>query len=713
VLGGGGAKGAAHIGVLRVLDELHVPIDCVVGTSMGALVGAVFASGAPAAEVERAMLAIDWARTVGGEGQRDRTPINRKLTSQTYTNGLEVGVRNRQLRMPGGLVDTQEIEQMIRTLVASARSTQRFDDLPIPYRAVATDMLTGQMVVLGSGDLSVAMRASMAMPGVFSPVTIDGRVLSDGGMTRNLPVDVARELCADVVVAVWVSSPPQDAEGLESAVSVLQRSVNVMIEANERVQIASLSATDVGIDVPTGDIGASDFERVPEAVELGRAAAIAQSDALRRYAVPAEEYRAWADSRARSASNAPTLADVRIVGTDRVNPDFVRAQLEDVRPGAAPRLDEIVTDVERVHALGDFERVEYALTGPEDQRVLEITPVEKSWGPDFFRFDLGLSTYEGGDIFAILRVDHNRTWMNSRGGQWHNAAQLGRQSLLTTDFYQPLDATRQRFFVQPIALAREDIEDVYLDGDRAARYSLRELFGQVDLGVNFGTRAQLRLGLRSGDHEAQLDTGPPSLPELERTPDTSIQLRAVYDTRDSIALPTRGTWWSARYVSSTDWLGGEEDYSILESVFVKSFEVHNDNSLTVMLGGADTLDGELPITQQIKIGGIRTFPGLRPGELRGNSYWVAGARYSWRLLDLRPVFGEALYAGLRFQAGDVGERFDGAPAETLYGLAGSIGGRTPVGPFLFSLGFVDNGSWQLQFTLGRPVAEGSLLDEAQ
>ncbi len=713
VLGGGGAKGAAHIGVLRVLDELRVPIDCVVGTSMGALVGAVFASGAPAAEVERAMLAIDWARTVGGQGQRDRMPIHRKLMRQTYTNGLEIGLRDRQLRMPGGLVGTQEIEQMIRTLVASARSTQSFDDLPIPFRAVATDMLAGEMVVLDRGDLSVAMRASMAAPGVFSPVNLDGRVLSDGGMMRNLPVDVARELCADVVIAVWVSAPPRNAEGLESAVSVLQRSLDVMIEANERVQIASLSAMDVGIDVPTGDISATDFQRVPEALELGRTAAAAQSEALRRYALPEDEYRAWTDSLSRAAGEVPTLADVQIVGTERVNPDFVRARLQDVRPGAAPSLEQIVTDVERVYALGDFERVEYAVTGPEDGRVLEIAPVEKAWGPDFFRFDVGVSTYEGGDIFAILRVDHDRTWINQHGGQWHNAAQLGRQSLLTTDFYQPLDERRQRFFVQPIALTQENIEDIYLDGERAARYSLRELYGEVDLGMNVGTRAQLRLGLRSGEHEAQLDTGLPGLPELARTPDTSIQLRAVYDTRNAIALPTRGTFWNARYVASSDWLNGEQDYSLFETVFMKSFEVRRGNSLSVMIGGADTLDGELPITQQFKLGGIRTFPGLRPGELRGNSYWVAGASYYWRLLELQPLFGQALYAGLRVQAGDVGDRFDGAPEETLYGLAGSVGGRTPIGPFLLSLGFVDDGSWQLQFTLGRPVAEGSLLDEVQ
>ena len=255
VLAGGGAKGAAHIGVLGVLDELRIPIDCVAGTSMGALVGATFATGMRPEEIEREVLAIDWARTVGGQGRRDRMPIKRKLATMSYTIPLEVGFGPDGLRMPGGLIVTQEIEQFIRTLVAPFRYTQDFDDLPIPFRAVATDMVAGEMVILENGDLSEAMRASMAMPGVFAPVTRDGKVLSDGGMMRNLPVDIGRQLCADVVIAVWMSSPPTEAGSLTSALSLLGRSFDVMIGANERLQMESLTPRDVAIDVPMGDIG--------------------------------------------------------------------------------------------------------------------------------------------------------------------------------------------------------------------------------------------------------------------------------------------------------------------------------------------------------------------------------------------------------------------------------------------------------------------------
>ncbi|HSC14623.1 MAG TPA: patatin-like phospholipase family protein, partial [Gammaproteobacteria bacterium] len=694
------------------LDELHVPVDCVVGTSMGALVGATYATGMSPEEIERQVLAIDWARTVGGQGRRDRMPIKRKLATMTYTLPLEIGMNRSGIRMPGGLIVTQEIEQFIRTLVAPFRYTEDFDDLPIPFRAVATDMVAGEVVILDNGDLSEAMRASMALPGVFSPVTLEGKVLSDGGMMRNLPVDIGRELCGEVVIAVWMSSPPAEADGLTSAISLIGRSIDVMIGANERLAIESLAPSDVAIDVPMGDIGTSDFTRIPEAVELGRRAAEGMREELSRFSVPEAEYLAWIEGLGRTQAPETALAEVRVVGTDRVNPEYVRAQLENAAPGEVLTPQAIAEDTERVYALGDFEGVDYALTGPADARVLEIAPTEKSWGPNFFRFDLGLATYEGGDMFAILRLDHDRTWMNSRGAQWHNAMQFGRQALLASDFYQPIDV-RQRFFVQPVLFSQEKIEDIYLDRDRVARYELRERYGQVDVGVNFGTTTQLRLGLRNGWHEAQVDTGVPALPELERTEDTSYQLRAFFDTRNSVALPTRGAVLTSRYVDSDDALGGEFDYSFIEGMYAQAFGVRGDNSLTIAVGAADTLSGELPVTELFTLGGIRTFPGLRPGELRGSSYWMMAARYSWQLVDISPLSGQSLYAGVRAQVTEMRKRFDGLEPEALYGLSGSIGGRTPIGPFLFSLGYVDGGEWQVQFMLGRPVAEGSLFDEVQ
>lgn len=709
VLGGGGAKGAAHIGVLRALEELRVPIDCVAGTSMGALVGATFAGGMSAADIETAVVGIDWSRTVGGQGRRDRTPINRKLTQLTYSNPIELGISGDGIRSPGGLLQTQDIEDVIRRLVANARLTQNFDDLPIPFRAVATDMLSGEMVVLGSGDVSVAMRASMAIPGVFSPVMIDGKVLADGGMMRNLPVDVARELCADVVIAVWLATPPPEVEEISSAFALIERSMDVMLRANERLQIETLTEADVGIGVQMGDIGTEDFLRVADAIELGYAAALDAREALLRHALPEDEYLTWSSSVKGESLEMHTLTDVRITGLDRVNPEYVETRLDEVMLGASVTADDLGAAAERIFVLGDFERVDYELSGPPEARVVEYRPVEKSWGPDFVRFDLGLAAQGDGDIRALARLDHDRTWLNDRGAYWHNRLQLGRQSVLSSDFYQPFDA-RQRFFVQPIIHGENSLEDLYIDGDRVAQYDFRQLYGQIDIGMNIGSRAQLRAGVRDGWFEADLDTGPPDLPEIDRTDDTTLQLRAVYDTRDSLGLPTRGMFMNVRYASAKDWFDGTQNYRLLDAVIEHAFEFRG-NSLRVIGGGGDRLEGEVPINQTTELGGIRTFPGLFPGELRGSEYWFVGTSYAWRILDLQPLFGQAVYAGLRLQAGEMHDRFDEIDEGTLYGISGAIGGRTPIGPFLLSLGYVDNGSLRLQFSLGLPVAEGSILDE--
>jgi NTE family protein len=709
VLGGGGAKGAAHIGVLRVLDEMHIPVDCIVGTSMGALVGAPLAAGMPPQRIESIVRGTDWSQTVGGKGQRRRTPIQEKLAVRSYTNFLELGVSRRGLTAPGGLLRTQNIEDMIRELISSGRVGTDFDGLSIPFRAIATDMVAGEMVVLGSGDLSLALRASMAVPGVFAPVTRNGQVLADGGMMRNLPVDIAREFCADVVIAVWLSTPQPEPDELVSAVSLLGRAVDVAVIANQNEQIASLTPQDVGIEVTMEEIGAGDFHRVPEAIDLGRAAAERMRESLRRYSVPAADYAHWRESITQAGEPGLTLAEVRVEGLERVNEGYVRAQLRHVGTGAEVTPDQIVEDTDRIFALDDFERVSYEVSGPAGARVLTILPVEKSWGPDYLRFDLGLTANEPDELQGLLRADYTRTWLNRHGGEWHTALQVGQQSLLETDFYQPLDI-RQRFFVQPVARIESDLQDVFLGENRIATYRLTETLGQFDFGMNLGTRAQLRAGLRYGQLDVDIDTGLSFLPEIDDLDESAIILGGIYDTRDAVALPTRGTYMNLRYLKSRDWLGGEQDYELVEGVYSRAFDWRGD-SLSLTLGGGAELSGELPPNRQFRLGGIRTFPGLRAGELRGTGYWFAGTTYYWRVADIAPLFGQALYAGLRLHAGRAEGRLDGIDEETVYGLAGSLAGRTPIGPVLFSIGYTDDGRWELQFSLGRPVSEGSLLDE--
>ena len=381
------------------------------------------------------------------------------------------------------------------------------------------------------------------------------------------------------------------------------------------------------------------------------------------------------------------LADVRVIGLERVNLEYVQAQLQNVRPGAVVSTEEIDADTGRIFALGDFERVDYKFTGPPDARVLEIRPVEKSWGPNFLRGDIGLAGETNGELMAILRVDHDRTWLNPRGGRWHSAIQVGRQTLLTTDFYQPFDI-RQRFFVRPILRYESNFEDVYVDGKREARYFLREVYGKVDLGMNFDTRAQLRTGARFGWIDSEQDTGLTLLPDVDKERESNLFVGGIYDTRDNVGLPIRGSYANLSYANSGSWLGGEQDYTIAEGVITHAFPLQG-NSLNLIAAGGAELSGDLPPTRDFLLGGIRSFPGLRINELRGSSYWVTAANYRQRFANILSLFDQALYAGVRLQAGRMGERRDGIQDGTLYGISGNVSGRTPIGSFILSLGYVD------------------------
>ena len=450
VLAGGGAKGGAHVGVLKVLEELHVPIDCIAGTSMGALVGGGYASGIPAKDLETFVTGIDWKKVVGSQGRRELQPIEQKRAGATYSNDFELGITREGVTIPGGLISTSNVDDLLRSYVASARLETDFDELPIPYRAVATDMVTGSMVVLDQGDLATAMRASMAIPGAFAPVLMDDKILSDGGLVRNIPVDVARDLCADVVIVVNLVEPAADPKRLRSATQLLSRTMDVMIEANETLQLQTLRPTDVLINVEMGSITTADFERVPETIPLGEAATRAMSGALERFAVPEAQYLAWRDSVTTSQRIEARLAGVRFEGLKRVNPEYL-ARNDRVKAGDVVDTAAISLEAQRMSALQDFDSVGYRLDGDRQSPTLTWLPREKNWGPDYLTLDLGAYASQDGDLRFALYGRHVRTWINSLGAQWRNEVQVGGQTLVTTSFFQPLDAAH-RFFVEPRAI---------------------------------------------------------------------------------------------------------------------------------------------------------------------------------------------------------------------------------------------------------------------
>jgi NTE family protein len=525
---------------------------------------------------------------------------------------------------------------------------------------------------------------------------------------RNIPVDIARDLCADVVIVVNLVEPSVPADKLQTATQLLSRSNGVMIEANEKLQLQTLTPDDVLINVQMGDITTSDFERVPETVPLGEAAARAAAGRLAVLSVPVGQYQAW---RARVTSKQEIearLADVRYEGLEHVNPGFLEQRAE-VRAGDVVDTEAISKEAQRMSALQDLESVEYRIAGEPDNPTLEWLPREKRWGPNYLKFDLGMYGSVGGDLAFVLYGKHTRTWVNDLGAEWRNELQVGYENLFATSLYQPLDVS-QRFFIEPRVRLSTTWEDIFVDGDRLAKYRYGDITGGLDVGMNIGTRAQARVGYLYDHRRIIRNIGSPLLPEDNHV-DAGVLAQFTYDTRDTPFNPTRGLAAAVDYIRSDDSLGADEerDWERLEAGLGMAVPVRNDVVWMTLAGGSD-IGSELPADRVFTIGGPGSFPGYELGELRARSYWTAAGSYLWKIRDILTIRGQALYAGLRLEAGLTNDRIDIVDDEMTYGASLYLTGRTIAGPLTLGAGATTTDSWSLWIAVGRPVGHGTILE---
>jgi NTE family protein len=703
-LAGGGARGGAHVGVLKVLEEMRIPIDCIAGTSMGALVGGGYASGMSASEIDQFVKGVDWKAVVGGAGNRPlETPEQKRFDASA--GSVEVGVKRGKIIPPAGLIATSRIEDLLRTYVARGRLVEDFNKLPIPFRAVATDMLSGNMVVIDHGDIAMAMRASMAVPGAFAPVVTDQYVLADGFVVRNLPIDVARNTCADVVIAVNLAKKPLNRDQLGGPASLISRSNDVMSEANEKVQLQTLTDRDVRIDVDLGDISAGDFERTPETIPLGEKAARAAAGRLAALSVSEQDYVAWRRSVSVHQTLEARIAEVRFEGLKRVNPEYLRT-LTSVHAGDTVDTAAISRDAGRMAVVDDLDGVEYKLTGDPANPVLVWEPRESQLGPDYLRPSAGLYGAGGGDLQFQVGVQHVRRWMNSYGGEWRNRLQLGTDSLIQTSFYQPLNVA-QSFFIEPGALARQSVEDVYNDGNRVARYHFNDAGGQIDVGTNWAHFGQIRVGYWASNRRANVDIGTPLLPQVNTT-DAGLAATASYDSREEESFSSHGVAAAVQFFESSTDLGAGRNWQRVEAAVRSGFPAGKMMLWFTAAGGSE-LGSNLPPDRAFSLGGPQSFPGYALGEIRARRYWTADGAFLWHVADILPILSQKLYGGITLEGGQVFNRIDGVPDGELYGASVSLGGRTPLGTITVGVGWA-SGSRAGWITLGTPVGSGSILN---
>ena len=698
VLGGGGARGAAHVGVLEVLEKLRVPVDCVAGTSMGALVSGAYAAGLSASEMRRELAKADWNDMFQDNPTYAEISYRNKSVSKRFMPGSETGVGSNGVAYQGGVVAGQKIKLFFNRLVNSDLGERDIESLPLPLSIIATDIGSGERVVYRDGSLTMAMRASMSVPGLLAPVNYQGRKLVDGGLVDNLPVSEVRERCqADVVIAVNVGSPLMKAEEVGSLFTVSAQMINILTEQNVSRSLAQLNAGDIYIKPELTGITAGDFQKSDETADRGRVAAEAVAQRLQKLAVSAEEYQAWRERIAYVRASPPAVDAIEIRGLKRVDPAAVARHLR-VEPGDSLDDQHINQDMQRIYGDGWYEGVDYSLLNVRDRHILQVTPVEKSWGPDYLRFGVNLESSFKQDSSYTLRAAYDKTWLNSLGGELLIGAETGRTDGLSVDLYQPLDAG-QRYFVEGGLTYGKETTPFYFDDHKLADYSITKRVAMLGAGVNVGQLGQVHGGWRKSWQEYALDTGVPSqlFPERAEAASSGPYLALDFDQMDRLYFPTSG-WASkiAYFKSSAD------DYSKLTAEALGAYAL-GDYVLNARLSYQGSPQGNLPIYDAGTLGGFHNLGGFVPDQLIGDDIRYFGLRAEKIIGRLPLGLRGDMRAGLALERAKVGHpytelRRDGwLNSATLY-----LGGETPMGPVYLGYGRSDSGAASVYLFIGTP-----------
>lgn len=699
VLGGGGARGAAHIGVLRELENLRVPIDAIAGTSMGAIVGGLYASGMTPAELTDLISSLDWNDAFQDTTKRQDMSFRRKQDDESFPIRFEVGLRDGDLILPGGLISGQKLSWILRDLTMHVSGVRQFDELSIPFRAVASDIESGEAYVMSEGDLVHAMRASMSAPGIFSPVEVDGRRLVDGGLTGNVPVDAVREMGVDIIIAVNVEFPLYGPEQLQSALEISEQMLTILIRKETLRQLATLSESDILISPDLGDFGSTEFENITETVEPGAAATLAQAVRLGELSLDAEAYAAHKRTRDRNYRQPAQLAFVRVKDDPPLSKEFLKSQLK-AQPGDTIDPDNLADDAKRLYGLGRYEHVEYKLVSEDGEIGVEFVAVPKSWGPDILQFGISFEdNFEGGTALnASARL--TRTGLNSYGAEWRTDAQIGTDPFVVSEFYQPISAD-SRYFVAPrISLDQRNI-NAFVGSDAVARYRVSEAEIGFDVGRELGRWGELRFGLQRGVGEARVKIGDPSLANFDFNTG-GFFARFRVDTLDDAQIPREGSRVDLIWNGSRQDLGADQD---LDSIETELMTVHTLGRNTVLFGlnYSTSLDAEATIQEFFPLGGFLRLSGLERGAISGPHAGVARLVYYRRSGDSGGLTDMPLYFGGSIEAGNAWQDRSDISGNSLI-MHGSLfaGLDTFVGPLFIGAGFGEGNESSFYLFLGAP-----------
>lgn len=691
VLGGGGARGFAHLGVIQWLEEQQIPIDYVAGTSMGGLIGALYAMGYSPREMTELVRDLSWDQLMAAAPPYADLTFRRKQDANQYPVRLELGW-NKGLATPSGLNPGHFIGHLFDRLSLPYWEVEDFDDLPIPFRCVATDMEKGEVVVLDSGSLAMALRATMAIPGVFTPVEIDGKLLADGGVLDNLPVTAAKEMGADVIIAVNVGSPLSDRKALESLLGLVNQSITIMMldKVRENMQLADILVVPELKGYETLDF--KDFEKIREQGFLG---AEDKDLVLKTFSIDSQNWKEHLAARSsRRKEFIPTPTSVQVTGADTGRESKLAAKLT---PFSNTKLDANLLEDELTAEYGrgrDYS-LGYGLNGTAPNPVLNVRVREKTYGPPFINLGLNINGSEMDNIRFGIRGRVTYLDLGRTGSELRFDGALGTPAVLATEYYAPL---KQGFFLAPRAIYHRNNRNYFEDGNQLANYRIRNAGVGLDLGYGFGFRSdEIRFGYEISNLDASVKKGEPILPTLEGA-SGEFSLRWLHDSLDHPIIPRNG--WAfetfGRHFLHTpgtphalSQVGGR---FLAFGTFIPKYTVFGS------VRGGTTFEKIAPAPQKFTLGGPLKLGSLSPEEVWGSRYVYTRLGLMRQILDSSSFLGGRTVIAVFYEGGAAWE-----PTHSIdYYHAGSGGLLLDslIGPIFVGGSLGEGGKGKFYFSVG-------------
>ncbi|MCW5961142.1 MAG: patatin-like phospholipase family protein [Pyrinomonadaceae bacterium] len=700
VLSGGGARGFAHVGVLKVLEENRIPVDYIAGASMGALVGSLYAAGKTPAELETLVETLDWEKLLSGAPAYDELTYRRKQDRRNLPGGVTLGGRDlKSLKLPSSINPGHEIGLVIDRLMLPYSTVDDFDNFPIPFRCVATDMVNAETVVLKGGSIQQALRATMAIPAIFAPVEVNGKILADGGILNNIPTDVAKAMGADIILVVNIETQIGDRSALLDLIGVLGQTLTVATIENSR---RSLRQADIIIAPDLGTYSTGSFGSGSEIVKLGYEGAKTKASILKSLSMTEEEWKEHLA--ARRARVAPvrdlTPEFLAVTGTNgKRQSEIINETLEPKYVGQELVEKQIEADLTRLTGTRRFDSLGYEITVDDGKRGLLIRNYDTKERSE------RRSVLEAG--FEVNNTDSDSTNFNARarltffdigkfGSEWRNDLSIGSTMMVSSEYFRPIGESK--FFVAPNALYRNRDVDFFVDGTRTAEYGFESALAGVDLGYTFNRRTEARLGYKLGYQRATRRVGDPLIENLGGRYSAAV-LGFEHDGANDGQIPTRGIRGNASLSyffnapgATGDFAQGEANYSVMIPVSEK-YTFFNFGS------GGTTFGKTAPPLQQFTLGGLFSVGGYGREEFRGSSVLRGGAGFLRETYSMPAFIGGKIYLGGWYEGGSVFEGF----SESRYrqSATGGVLMETPLGPIFVGGSLSGSGRGKVYFSLGR------------